>query len=964
MTAALLAVLIPSIVDAQAATWQQAETKHFLFIFEPRDRASVDELLGICEEVYDNVSGFLHSYPAKVPCVIRGRRDDANGVTMSFPARIDLYLTAPNDFFLGARTESWLKALLTHELTHFVHQSMDIGVLSGLSHVFGSDFSTLSLDFLPGWAIEGPAVYDETQFTEGGRGRNPLFEMYTKAAILNGSLYSLEQAAYESAFPPPDRIYVAGYQLLDWLEGTYGPGTFQRIMDAYLAFPFFGPWSAIKTVTGKDPSLVFAEMKSALVARYTPDAAVPGGRLITPNGRVGDWTRPQPTERGLYLYHTGPEVAPAIVRWNPANNTETLLVKTTLADPSSFSATHDGGTIWFADLADDVSRPAEERTTADLYVFDLATGSTHRRTYAAHLWHPAVSADGSTLLAVQSARSYTRLVEVDERTGRLRVLFSRANGNVYTPALSPDGSRVAFVVNLRGVQDVYTADLGALRAGSQDLTDVSDPIEDVNVAIARPVLGPDPFGEYYPSFLDNQRLVFSSDRSGSLALYVANLSTGLVMLVQTDPVAAVAAAPQGSDLVYSSYGSTGLCIKSVPVDQLDAVAITATPPAGPEALVAPTDSLTVSRPYVDLPAPTLWLPTLVLAPSGAAALDVAAGPGLYAQGGSLLGASSWQIQLGWLIGENQPVTDFSVSAAMGSVTIAAATAYTYQYEGVWAGSLTDSLIFAWTPFAEETLDVTRSLQVAVGVRHTALKESSDTFSLAQSFAGTGTAWYSTIAVPATLSFSWSGPSSLLDLNPTRAFEAWTQISTYLPLLSVAQTQTVMETFAALNLPSPLAHELLKLGLKTAQTLGVSSAEYSDPYTVPRGFPLPRSRSSLGGALASIDYLVPLGLIDQPLPFSFALTAAGLGMHLEAVADFDPFLPSFAISPRLYVGIDVSLSLRFNELRFPVGLGIAAAIDTASGSSFNAATDIGIYLFSGFDSFGATARQAGEALIRP
>jgi hypothetical protein len=202
---------------AQAPAWQQIETKHFLFIFEPRDRASVDELLGICENVYDNVSGFFHSYPARVPCVIRGRRDDANGLTMSFPARIDLFLTAPNDFFLGARTESWLKALLTHELTHFVHQSLNAGFMYAFSRVFGADFSSLSFDFLPGWAIEGPAVYDETQFTQGGRGRNPLFEMYTKAAIEDGSLYSLDQAGYGSAFPPSGRIYVAGYQLLDWL---------------------------------------------------------------------------------------------------------------------------------------------------------------------------------------------------------------------------------------------------------------------------------------------------------------------------------------------------------------------------------------------------------------------------------------------------------------------------------------------------------------------------------------------------------------------------------------------------------------------------------------------------------------------------------------------------------------------------------------------------------------------------
>jgi hypothetical protein len=131
--AAGIACPLPADAEARESEWQQAETEHFLFIFEPRDREIVNELLTFCEPVYEKVSGFFRTYPKKVPCVIRGRVDEANGVTMSFPSKIELYCTAPTDHFLGARTENWLKALLTHELTHFVHQSMDTGLFHGLS---------------------------------------------------------------------------------------------------------------------------------------------------------------------------------------------------------------------------------------------------------------------------------------------------------------------------------------------------------------------------------------------------------------------------------------------------------------------------------------------------------------------------------------------------------------------------------------------------------------------------------------------------------------------------------------------------------------------------------------------------------------------------------------------------------------------------------------------------------------
>jgi hypothetical protein len=74
------ATVVPASAAAEAheTGWRQAETEHFLFIFEPRDRAAVDELLTFCEEVYGQVTGVFHVFPRKVPCVVRGRVDTAH----------------------------------------------------------------------------------------------------------------------------------------------------------------------------------------------------------------------------------------------------------------------------------------------------------------------------------------------------------------------------------------------------------------------------------------------------------------------------------------------------------------------------------------------------------------------------------------------------------------------------------------------------------------------------------------------------------------------------------------------------------------------------------------------------------------------------------------------------------------------------------------------------------------------
>ena len=451
------------------------ESEHFIFIFEPRDREAANELLTFCEPIYQKVCGFFGSWPKKVPCVIRGRVDEANGVTMSFPSKIELYLTAPTDHFLGARTESWLKGLLTHELTHYVHQTMDRGLFHGLSFVFGAEVSTLGLTFLPGWMIEGPAVFDETRFTEGGRGRNPLFEMYPKALVEQGKLFSLPQAGYLSSFPPPDRIYVAGDLLMEHISAAYGEDAFRRIMDLYLDFPFFGPWDAIRRVTGRSADEIFADLREDLQRKYT-QASVSGedGALVSPD-RIGDWTHPQPTRAGLFLYRHTPYEPSAIVRLDPAAGTEHVVATGSLTDFFSFSAAADGATLCFSSEMADMRDQSAPVITADLFLVNTRTGRQRQLTRNAHLWHPALSPDGRRIVAVQGVGPYTRLVSVDAASGSLRVLFSRAEGNVYTPAFSPDGSRVAFTFNLRGFQDVYVAETAALEAGSLPLADARAP---------------------------------------------------------------------------------------------------------------------------------------------------------------------------------------------------------------------------------------------------------------------------------------------------------------------------------------------------------------------------------------------------------------------------------------------------------------------------------------------------------
>jgi WD40-like Beta Propeller Repeat len=960
---AALGALALAAARVHAADWQVVETRHFQFIFEQRDRASVDELLTFCEDVYANVTAVFNSYPDKVPCVLRGRRDDANGLTWSFPSRIDLFVKAPTDSSSGSRTDNWLRLLLTHELTHFVHESMPTGVMHALSSVFGADIGTVGLDLLPGWAIEGPAVYDETVFTSGGRGRNPLFEVYTKAAAEEQSFFSLAQAGYQSAFSPPGRVYVAGYDLVEWMQDAYGTDTLRKIMTAYLDFPFLGPWQAIAKVTGRSADSVFLDMRAALEKKYADATQVRGGALIT--RRVpGNWTRPQATARGLYAYHYGPETFPSIVRLDPATGNETVLVRADLTDDSSFTASADGAEIWLSSMVVDYSRPAEPRTASDLFVLDRGSTRVRRVTWNSHLWQPAVSPDRSSVVAVQGAGPYSRLVTVDPRTGAMRVLFSLSQGNVFSPALSPDGTKVAFVLNRRGMQDLYVADLPALKDASPALADVDTVVTDVNGDLARPVLGPDPYGEYSPSFMDNGRILFSSDRSGSLCLYVADLPTGRVSRVQEDPVGAIAGVSDGTTLTYASYAGTGYCLKQVPLSGLSPVLLSEDSLVKKD-LPAPaewTGAGASSRPYRGFPSPLFWLPYAVLARNGPAPTDLAFGLGAIAEGGSLLAASSWETDASWLLGVNQPVGGLTVTADFGQLSVTAAGRLSYMYSAGWTEAVDSSAGLDWSPLAEDVLDASRSFSVGIALQHHAELSSASPFQFSDSLQAPGAAWFSYIGVPAVVHWQWSRRGSPLDFTPAPAVDAWLRGTAFLPVLSLAAPQGKLDLFTALVLPSPVPHQVLELGVKAEQFLGSPSGTYADEFTVPRGFPQARSRGLPGGVIVSVDYLAPIALLDQPLLLGWALTAAAVGLHVEGIADFS--LPSWTVSflPVAYAGVDVTLQFTYGSYSVPLGIGVAAAVSTANPSAFDPSRDLGLSLSVGFDSLGfqGTAALSGGA----
>lgn len=590
------------------------DSDRFRVIFEPEDANTAAEVLAIADSVFERITAYLDYAPSeRIPVVIYGDTASANGYFSPYPPHVGLYVASPTGPWLGAQTESWIEALFLHELTHYIHLTRPIGLFGRLKPVFGPLLPSASVLFMPGWAIEGPTVNAETIYTAGGRGRNAFFKMGWVAPVLEGDLFTYDQAGTSSAYPPEGRIYTAGYMIVDHLYDEYGDRAFIDLNREFQAWPVLGMRRALRRTTGLRAGEFFNSMEEALLEEYAPRRLLPAGEPFSPPAETGVWQFLSAGDAGVYTYVRSHREPGALYLLPWGADAPQRITPLSPLDSDSIAVSPDGRTAVAALDAIDFAGEGSTVGYSDLMLFDLESGRSRRLTSHRRLYHPRIGPDGR-IFALERVGSYSRLVEIDPESGALATRYAPTRRSIFTPALSTDGGMIALVENDRGRQDLLILETRGFTA----------------VAV---VGAPGPAAEYYPQFVTaegGEQLWFGSDRDGDLALYAAELAgtgssseaTTVTRLVGTpilrDRVGAFVGTPTPtSDIVYGSYRSNGYVIRrgagisaadsTVPLIGRDPDNSQETE-ATHSATADPTSLLAEARPYRDLPRPVLWLP--------------------------------------------------------------------------------------------------------------------------------------------------------------------------------------------------------------------------------------------------------------------------------------------------------------------------------------------------------------------
>jgi hypothetical protein len=524
-----------------AYQWHTIRTDHFIIYYPKGHELAAQRVLTLCEKVHKDITGYLGVEPGPCPIVLDPGTDIFNGYMSLFPSRISLVETPLYSLRGVGPGSDLMDSVFTHEYTHFVHITTSLGWYGTLTDVLGKGLAISNI-LSPGWVTEGITTNTETLFTDGGRGRSPLFKGEMRSFTEGPGLWNLNSAAVASPYAPPGgRIYLAGYHLVDYLNRTYGQDAFARMSRYQAEHPLGGTTEALEKVVGKSPQQFYQYflndylIQSALIKKEALSAGLPSGQVVFADDQALDsfeshfWT-----EKGtITALRRGYDRKTALVEVDPVSGK--IISETKTGRLTNLSARRlPGGRLLLPEI---FYHPLGERTidTTDLVIYDPKTKVHKRLTKSRHIYSASLSPDGKTFVATRRNGMWIDLVLLDADGTNLRPLISRPGLYFDAPCWSPDGSLIAAVVKSGRNSDIVLLDPVT---GALELLFKSDVAEDH-----------DP--EFSP---DGQWIIFSSDRSGIWNIYAWDLTGKKLFQLTSVPYVAddPHLSPDGKTLSFST----------------------------------------------------------------------------------------------------------------------------------------------------------------------------------------------------------------------------------------------------------------------------------------------------------------------------------------------------------------------------------------------------------------------------
>lgn len=316
--------------DSQAPpsqNWHQIDCKEFRLIFpiEMEKKASTlaDQIIQ-----YLRINGKdLQIKPRKISLILQNTELRPNGFVQLAPRKSELYSSPSPE----PDNQEWLSNLALHELRHVAQFDKLTGKLKApfLEQLALAIYGLT----LPSWYFEGDAVWTETFYSKGGRGRLPSFEMTLKANERSDKKYRFEKYILGSYRDKIPSYYTIGYFMTEYLKRNFKenfePELYQNINKNLLTPYNFS--RSLKKTTGYNTTGLFTNTMSALNNKWTQNEQTNASSAypiieFKSNKNYQDWLLPKSDEHSNYfsILQT-PHNTSEIIKTDPDHHISTLI---------------------------------------------------------------------------------------------------------------------------------------------------------------------------------------------------------------------------------------------------------------------------------------------------------------------------------------------------------------------------------------------------------------------------------------------------------------------------------------------------------------------------------------------------------------------------------------------------------------------------------------------------------------
>ena len=597
--------------------WKTAGTDHFQFIYPVEYSSHAAKVSAYAEAVYDSVvTRYHHDLPGRVSATLNNALY-SNGNAIPSENSINLWLT--NWDFKVRSSHGWLSDVVTHEFSHLVSienaskfkpslYGFQVSYSDYYNERITQDFATMvPFTLQPLWFAEGTAQYESSRM--GFDAWDTHRDMLLRVAALNDSLLTLpymhdfsDNSLFAELGP-----YTQGFSLVRYISATYGEDAVPKIWHEMSKFYRITLDGAIKKVLGISEQELYDNWKKAITEKYKAQRDSLGTLVEGTKMTEGAFWQDFPVVAGNNLYGVsnfgGPWFDGGLFKMalnetkderrktkDDAEIKDSAAVKDSTekidgVEVGDIEVENENTTIDIGDYAkhgfkakkawfdkgidvyeDSAQGPLlayvtyQNRDRNGHAHFDIAVSDTNKNsvsvTYLADAVYPAFDPKGTTIAFALREPYSTRFKlskvpypkDISDYTTEDPVDIFVPDSkytyyNIYSPKFSPDGKRIAF-----GFFDDSTRGIAIVDSDGNNFKVVSNAS----------------FDERDVNWIDDDKIVFASNRNGIFNLIEKTLSTGAERAITNVVGGAFTPALAKDTLYFTQYDKDGFSLYKMP----------------------------------------------------------------------------------------------------------------------------------------------------------------------------------------------------------------------------------------------------------------------------------------------------------------------------------------------------------------------------------------------------------------